>query len=305
MAAAIVVDELCKRYGGTVAVDGVSFSVEVGDVFGLIGPNGAGKTTTTECVQGFRRPDAGSVRVLGLDPMADGRRLRQRIGSKLQEANLPGRLRVWEVVELFAAFYRRPVARADLLDRVGLTEKRGTFYEKLSGGQKQRLQIALALVNDPELVFLDELTTGLDPQARRGMWDLVADLGRRGTTVVLTTHIMDEAERLCDRVAIMDRGAIVALDSPTGLIAGLDNGLRGISFELAGPLDANVFARLPGVATVERLADRVLVRGAGDGLAGAVLGILERERHQYRDLRSTQPTLEDVFLARTGRRLQA
>jgi len=304
MAAAIVVENLRKAYGPTVAVDGVSFTVERGEIFGLIGPNGAGKTTTTECVQGFRRPDAGIVRVLGLDPVSDGRAMRQRIGSQLQEANLPGRLRAGEAVDLFADFYRRSLDRDTLLAQVGLAEHRQSFYDKLSGGQKQRLQIALALVNDPELVFLDELTTGLDPQARRGMWELVEDLGRHGTTVVLTTHFMEEAERLCDRVAIMDQGRIIALDSPAGLIAALDGGQRGVSFELDDPWDAAPLAALPGVAAVHRVNGRIVVRGDGDGLTGAVVGVLERERRPFRDLRSLQPTLEDVFIARTGRRMR-
>jgi len=304
MAAAIVVENLRKAYGPTVAVDGVSFTVERGEIFGLIGPKGAGKTTTTECVQGFRRPDAGIVRVLGLDPVSDGRAMRQRIGSQLQEANLPGRLRAGEAVDLFADFYRRSLDRDTLLAQVGLAEHRQSFYDKLSGGQKQRLQIALALVNDPELVFLDELTTGLDPQARRGMWELVEDLGRHGTTVVLTTHFMEEAERLCDRVAIMDQGRIIALDSPAGLIAALDGGQRGVSFELDDPWDAAPLAALPGVAAVHRVNGRIVVRGDGDGLTGAVVGVLERERRPFRDLRSLQPTLEDVFIARTGRRMR-
>ncbi len=302
MAAAITVDGLRKAYGQRTAVDGVSFEVAQGEVFGLIGPNGAGKTTTVECLQGMRRADDGAIRVLGLDPWRQGRALRARIGTQLQEANLPDHLRVGEAVELFAALYPRAVDQTVLLERVGIAGKRTEFYDKLSGGQKQRLLIALALVHDPELVFLDELTTGLDPQARKMVWELVKEIRARGTTVLLTTHLMEEAERLCDRVAIMDGGRIVALDRPSRLVADLGGGQRGISFEPDGPFDEAPLAELSGVTSVERLDGRVVVRGDAEGLAGVVVGVLERERQPFRDLRSLQPTLEDVFIARTGRR---
>ena len=209
-----------KTYGATVAVDDVSFEVYDGEIFGLIGPNGAGKTTTLECVEGLRRPDRGTISVLGLDPVRDVYTLQERIGVQLQEAQLQKRIKVWEAVHLWASLYRRPSADGDrLLEQLGLADKRNAWFMTLSGGQKQRLFIALALINDPEVVFLDELTTGLDPQSRRAIWDLVRGIRERGKTVFLTTHLMEEAERLCDRVAIIDHGRIVDIDTPARLVA--------------------------------------------------------------------------------------
>ena len=204
-----------KTYGSTVAVDDVSFEVRDGEIFGLIGPNGAGKTTTMECVEGLRRPDRGTISVLGLDPVRDVYQLQERIGVQLQQAQLQKRIKVWEAVDLWASLYRR--SRVDgerLLEQLGLADKRNAWFMTLSGGQKQRLFIALALINDPEVVFLDELTTGLDPQARRAIWELVRGIRARGKTVFLTTHLMEEAERLCDRVAIIDHGRIIDIDTP-------------------------------------------------------------------------------------------
>src|SRR5436309_1985827 len=215
----IIVRSLAKRYGRTVAVAEVSLEVHEGEIFGLIGPNGAGKTTTMECVEGVRRPDRGTISILGLDPFRDVYKLQDRIGVQLQEAQLQKRIKVWEAVDLWASLYRRPVDPKRLLDQLGLTDKRNAWFMTLSGGQKQRLFIALALINDPELVFLDELTTGLDPQARRAIWDLVRGIRERGKTVVLTTHLMEEAERLCDRVAIIDHGRIIDVDTPARLVA--------------------------------------------------------------------------------------
>ena len=214
----VVVKDLRKAYGACVAVDGISFSIGSGEIFGIVGPNGAGKTTTVECLAGLRRQDSGSISVLGLDPRVRPRELRTRIGIQLQEAALPDDIKVWEALRLFASLY--PV-RGDwkmLLETWGLGEKRNARFASLSGGQKQRLFIALALVNDPEVLFLDELTSGLDPQARRSTWGLIDTLRDRGRTVVLVTHAMDEAEALCDRVAIVDRGRLVALDTPPRLI---------------------------------------------------------------------------------------
>ena len=215
----IEVTDLHKRYGDLVAVDDVSFAVEAGEIFGVLGPNGAGKTTTVECVAGLRAPDAGAVRSLGLDPRRDAAQLRQRVGVQLQESQLPDRLRVAEALELYASFYRNPADPAALIDKLGLASKRNTAYKKLSGGQKQRLSIALALVGNPEIAILDELTTGLDPQARRDTWGLIEQVRDSGVTIVLVTHFMEEAERLCDRVAVIDRGRVVALDSPAGLVS--------------------------------------------------------------------------------------
>jgi ABC-2 type transport system ATP-binding protein len=215
----IEVSHIHKSYRDQVAVDDVSFSVEAGEIFGIVGPNGAGKTTTVECVEGVRHPDRGTVRVLGLDPRADRAELRQRLGVQLQQSQLPDRLRVGEALELYASFYRRPADWRALMDELGLTAKRDTPFGKLSGGQQQRLSIALALVGNPEVAILDELTTGLDPQARRDTWDLIRSIRDRGVTVVLVTHFMDEAERLCDRLAVIARGRVLTIDTPTALVA--------------------------------------------------------------------------------------
>ncbi len=303
METAIVVEGLRKVYGEVVAVDGISFEVRRGEIFGMVGPNGAGKTTTIECIEGLRRPDGGTVTTLGLDPQRDGYELRERIGVQLQESALPNRIKVWEAVDLFASFYRRSVEWEPLLERLGLAEKRNTDFAKLSGGQKQRLFIALALINDPELVFLDELTTGLDPQARRAMWQLVFDIREQGKTVFLTTHFMEEAERLCDRVAIVDDGRIVALDSPEKLVRSLGAEKR-VLFTVERAFDEAALRAVPGVTKVERNGERVTVYGTGDRLVGGVVNALETGGVPFRDLRTEQPTLEDVFLALTGKQIR-
>jgi ABC-2 type transport system ATP-binding protein len=216
----IEVTNLTKRYGDHVAVRDVSFSVRAGEIFGIVGPNGAGKTTTVECVEGLRTADSGTVRVLGLDPIRDRAALRLRMGIQLQSSQLPDRLKVWEALDLYSSFHPKPAGWKALMAEVGLADKRNTVFSKLSGGQKQRLSIALALVGNPRVAVLDELTTGLDPQARRDTWDLIRQVRDRGVTVVLVTHFMDEAERLCDRLAVISAGQVVALDTPAGLIAG-------------------------------------------------------------------------------------
>ena len=218
MTAVIEVNGLVKRYRRRTAVDGVSFSVSQGEIFGVVGPNGAGKTSTIECLEGLREADGGTVRVLGLDPRADGGRLRQKIGVQLQQAALPERIKVWEALDLFASYYDNPVDWRQLIEEWGLSGKADAAFSSLSGGQQQRLFITLALVNDPSVVFLDELTTGLDPHARRATWDLIRDLRDRGVTVVLVTHVMEEAERLCDRVAVIDQGKVIALGKPALLV---------------------------------------------------------------------------------------
>ncbi len=304
MASAIVVkDNLRKVYGDVVAVDDISFEVHEGEIFGMVGPNGAGKTTTIECIEGLRRPDGGTVQVLGMDPQRDGYDLRQHIGVQLQEAALPHRIKVWEAMDLFASFYRRSVDWHSLLEQLGLSEKHDASFINLSGGQKQRLFIALALVNDPDLVFLDELTTGLDPQARRAMWDLVQGIRERGKTVFLTTHYMEEAERLCDRVAIIDHGRIVALDTPENLIHSLGAENRVI-FGTDGAFDVEVLRQVPGVTRVEQIGERVIIYGQKEGLVGVVVNVLEAGGVRFRDLRTEQPSLEDVFLALTGREMR-
>src|SRR5262245_38455192 len=211
----IEVIDLSKRYGDRVAVDGVSFAVEEGEIFGILGPNGAGKTTTVESIAGLRTPDSGTIRVLGLDPRTDRDQLRQRVGVQLQESQLPDTITVREALELFASFYPKPVDPDRLIDELGLTEKRNTQYKRLSGGQKQRLSIALALVGDPKVAILDELTTGLDPQARRDTWQLIEDIRARGVTIILVTHFMEEAEHLADRLAVIDEGRLVAIGTPS------------------------------------------------------------------------------------------
>lgn len=302
MNSAVEIENLHKAYGSVVAVEDVSFEVPAGEIFGVVGPNGAGKTTTIECIEGIRRADRGSISVLDLDPARQERELRQRIGVQLQQSALPARIKVWEALDLYASFYDHTVDWRALLERLGLADKRNAAFAKLSGGQKQRLFIALALLNDPELIFLDELTTGLDPQARRAMWDLVREIRDQGKTVVLTTHFMEEAERLCDRVAIMDQGRIVALDSPANLIRshGAEN---RITFTADAGCESKLKA-LAGVTRVDREGERVIVHGSGDGLIGEVVAALSSDGVLFRDLRTEQSTLEDVFLALTGKEIR-
>ncbi len=297
----IEVSNLHKRYGETVAVQDVSFDVAAGEIFGVLGPNGAGKTTTVECVAGLRVPDGGEVSVLGLDPRRDATRLRQLVGVQLQESRLPDRLRVAEALELYASFYRDPADPAQLIDELGLGEKRNTPYDKLSGGQKQRLSIALALVGNPRIAILDELTTGLDPQARRDTWNLIERVRDRGVTIVLVTHFMEEAERLCDRLAVIDKGRVVALDSPAGLVSAVVPEQR-IRFRPSTTLDDHLLTGLPQVTSVTRSGAQVVVTGTGDVLH-AVTSVLARNQIIAADLRLEQATLDDAFVELTGRRL--
>jgi ABC-2 type transport system ATP-binding protein len=299
----IAVRNLAKQYPEVKAVDEISFGVHQGEIFGMVGPNGAGKTTTIECLEGLRRPDGGSIQVLGLDPQRDRYRLRERIGVQFQSAALPDRIKVWEALDLFAAFYRQSLDWQRLLEQMGLAEKREAYFGKLSGGQKQRVFIALALVSNPELVFLDELTTGLDPQARRAMWDQVRSIRERGTTVFLTTHFMEEAERLCDCVAIIDHGKIVALDTPQSLIDSLGAEHR-VVFEADVHLEEELLRTVPGVVRVERIGERMVVYGQKDGLVSGVVNALETGGIRFENLRTEQPTLEDVFLSLTGKEMR-
>jgi ABC-2 type transport system ATP-binding protein len=299
----ITVSNLVKRYGHTVAVNDVSLEVFEGEIFGLIGPNGAGKTTTMECVQGHRVPDTGTISVLGLDPRRDSAALRQRIGVQHQEAHLQKRIKVWEAVDLWQSLYTRVVDSDALLTRLGLEAKRDAWFMTLSGGQKQRLFIALALIHEPEVVFLDELTTGLDPQARRAIWGLVTGIRERGTTVFLTTHLMEEAERLCDRVAIIEHGRLVEMGSPEELVE-KHCPERTVVFTTD---DANIAERMQAmgidVAAVERAqgnASTFTVRGEGDDFVTDVINCVAREGIRVRGFRTEIPTLEDVFLKLTG-----
>jgi ABC-2 type transport system ATP-binding protein len=300
----IQVTDIRKRYGKTLAVDSVSFEVSDGEIFGLIGPNGAGKTTTMECVEGIRTPDRGSITVLGLSPFRDVYALQQRIGVQLQQAQLQKRIKVWEAMHLWASLYRRPRAAGDLLlDQLGLAEKRDAWFMTLSGGQKQRLFIALALVNDPEVVFLDELTTGLDPQARRTIWDLVRRIRERGKTVFLTTHLMEEAERLCDRVAIIEHGRIIDIDQPQRLVDKYCPE-RGVILASEDPNAAECLARIAGVTSVTRDEARFTIRGTGDGFVTQVIRCLSENRIAVTEFRTELPNLEDVFLKLTGRSIR-
>ena len=297
----IEVNGLRKTYGSLVAVHDVGFGVRRGEIFGILGPNGAGKTTTVESIVGLRRPDSGTVRVLGLDPDRDGRQLRHRLGVQLQQATLPERLKVWEALELFASFYETPADWRRLIQEWDLTEKRNASFASLSGGQRQRLFIALALVGDPEVVILDELTSGLDPQARRATWDLIRAVRDGGTTVVLVTHFMDEAERLCDRLAIIDEGRIVARGSPRDLIAGLEMEGR-VRFSANGS-ELGFLEAVAEVSQVTREGGEAVVHGRGPILARVATALAEQGIHPH-DLRSEQPSLEDVFLALTGKQLR-
>ena len=295
----IAVSHLGKRYGRTVAVDDVSLEVLEGEIFGLIGPNGAGKTTTMECVEGNRVPDKGTISVLGLDPQRDANALRQRIGVQHQEAHLQKRIKVWEAVDLWRSLYTRVVDSDTLLARLGLESKRDSWFMNLSGGQKQRLFIALALIHEPEVVFLDELTTGLDPQARRAIWGLVTGIRDRGTTVFLTTHLMEEAERLCDRVAIIEHGRLIEVGTPDELVQ-KHCPERTVVFTSD---DANVVERLQGLGTVERAdgtTSTYTIRGAGDDFVTDVINVIAREGIRVRGFRTEIPTLEEVFLKLTG-----
>jgi ABC-2 type transport system ATP-binding protein len=293
----IEVSNLHKRYGQVTAVDDVSFSVEPGEIFGILGPNGAGKTTTVECISGLRAPDGGCVRVLGRDPIADRDELHQVVGVQLQEAGLPDKLEVREVMELFASFYRDPADIDELLRRLGLTEKAKARYKKLSGGQKQRLAIALALIGNPQVIVLDELTTGLDPHARRETWGLVESVRDAGVTVLLVTHFMEEAERLCDRLALIDHGRVVAVDTPTGLTERTGGGQR-MRFRPSEPLaDAELLA-LPEVDSVTRHGTQIEL--AGDAhLVQAVTTLLARRQIIADGLRIEQTTLDDAFVTLT------
>jgi ABC-2 type transport system ATP-binding protein len=302
----VQVDGLRKLYGPITAVEEVSFEVCEGEIFGMVGPNGAGKTTTIECLEGLRKPDAGTVRVSGLDPQRDGQTLRMCTGIQLQHSNLPDRMRVWEALDLYASFYPKVVDWKELLAQLGLGEKRNSPFSKLSGGQKQRLFVALALLPDPKLVFLDELSTGLDPQARHAIWDLVRGVRDRGKTVLLTTHFMEEAERLCDRVAILDHGRIVALDTPENLIR-CQGGEERIIFSLEGPLPLYFEKALHGAVRLNVEGERVTITGGNDGpepLVSEVVGLLAAQGIRFHNLRTEQPNLEDVFLKLTGREMR-
>ena len=295
----IQVSGIRKTYGSTVAVSEVSFEVSEGEVFGLIGPNGAGKTTTMECVEGVRRPDRGDISILGLDPFRDVYQVQNRIGVQLQQAQLQKRIKVWEAVDLWASLYPKSVDASLLLEQLGLADSRNAWFMTLSGGQKQRLFIALALINDPEVVFLDELTTGLDPQSRRAIWDLVRGIRDRGKTVFMTTHLMEEAERLCDRVAIIEHGKIIDMGRPEELVR-RHCPTRTVVLATDNALAEERLSAMSQVETVTRQGLQFTIRGHGDDFVSEVIQCLSENRIRVTDFRTMMPNLEDVFLKLTG-----
>jgi ABC-2 type transport system ATP-binding protein len=297
----VEVHNLHKRYGRKIAVDDVSFDVAEGEIFGVLGPNGAGKTTTVECVEGLRKPDRGRASVFGLDPQRDTEELRQLVGVQLQQSEMPEKITVIEALELYASFYRQPADVEKLIEILGLREKRRTAFKKLSGGQRQRLSIALALVGSPRLAVLDELTSGLDPQARRDTWELIADVRNQGVTILLVTHFMEEAERLCDRIAVIDSGRVVAIDTPAGLVSRVSEEQR-IRFRPSAPLEDRLLSELPGITDVTRQGSQVVVTGTGNVLH-EVTSVLARNRIVAAELRVEQASLDDAFVALTGRKL--
>jgi ABC-2 type transport system ATP-binding protein len=292
----VSVENLKVRYGDTVAVDGISLAIKRGEIFGILGPNGAGKTTTVECIGGLRKPDSGSISVLGLNVAADRDELRERVGVQLQTSELPDKIYVREALELFASFYADPRDPDELLALLRLQEKATTRYANLSGGQRQRLSIALALIGRPELAILDELTTGLDPQSRRETWKLIEGIRDEGLTVILVTHFMEEAEYLCDRVALIHHGHVRAIDTPANMGAGLG---QRISFRATSSLDLERVRELPAVRAVHEQGGRIVIEGDGDVVA-AVIALLVEQRVVPEQTRVEQSTLDDAFVALTA-----
>lgn len=296
MSYVVVIEHLAKRYGDFSAISDISFQVEEGEIFGILGANGAGKTTTVECVQGLRSFAEGDVSVLGLDPRTHPRELRRHVGAQLQESALPDRIKVWEALDLFGSFGPEGPSWDELLVDWGLADKRNARFGNLSGGQQQRLFVALALVNAPKVVFLDEMTTGLDPASRRVAWELIRRIREQGTTVVLVTHFMDEAETLCDRLVVIDRGTVVAEGTPQGLIDRYGEGVR-VRFTAEDP-DLSGLSQVPGVRDVIRDRSRYEIRGEGPLLAHVAATLVGKGIAPL-DLRAERATLEDVFLSLT------
>ncbi len=298
---AVEISHLRKTYGNLVAVDDISLSVAEGETFGILGPNGAGKTTAIECAIGLREPDAGTIRLLGLDPHANRDQVRQVVGVQLQASAFPPKLRVGEILEEYRSFYRHPADVSELTGALGLAGKLGDYYRSLSGGQRQRLSVALALIGRPRLAILDEMTTGLDPQARRDAWALIEHIRDRGVTIVLVTHFMEEAERLCDRVALIDHGRVVALDAPDRLAAGA-RGAKTVRFVPSAAFDDRLLTGLPEVCGMQRHGQHVLVTGTGD-LVNAVILALAAAGVTARDVQLGASNLEDAFVALTSQDL--
>ena len=298
---AVEITHLRKTYGPLTAVDDVSLSVAEGEIFGILGPNGAGKTTTVECAIGLRNADSGTVRLLGLDPRTERDEVREIVGVQLQTGTQPAKLRVGEILEEYQSFYREPADVGELMDVLGLTAKRGDYYRTLSGGQRQRLSVALALVGRPKIAVLDEMTTGLDPQARRDTWELIEGIRDRGVTIVLVTHFMEEAERLCDRVALIDNGRVVALDTPAAL-AERARGGKTMRFRPSAPFDDRLLTGLPEVTGLEHAGQHVVVTGPGE-LVSAVILALHAAGVTARDVQLDSSNLEDAFVKLTGSQL--
>lgn len=302
--AAIRVQQLVKRYGALTAVDDISFEVQSGEVFGLLGPNGAGKTTTVECIEGLRVPDGGEILVLGLDARRELKPIKERIGIQLQTTGLYPKLSVREVIELFGSFYSRRLSTDSLIEMTGLQERESARTKDLSGGQKQRLSVALALVNDPDLIFLDEPTTGLDPQARRNLWDVIDALQSKGKTILLTTHYMEEAEQLCNHIAVMDHGKIIAMDTPAALVR--ENfSEQAIEFESPQPPPVETLEAIAGVtrAQIQEKQITVFSTDVPASMAG-LLALSQQGVLHFDNLVVRRATLEDVFLKLTGRRIR-
>jgi ABC-2 type transport system ATP-binding protein len=298
---AVSVRHLRKTYGPVAAVDDVSFTVAAGEIFGVLGPNGAGKTTTVECAIGLRTPDSGTIRLLGLDPRADRDRVHEIVGVQLQAGALPAKLRVAEILDLYRSFYRDPADVSDLVEVLGLAGKMRSYYRSLSGGQRQRLSVALALIGRPEVAVLDEMTTGLDPRARRDAWELIERVRDRGMTIILVTHFMEEAERLCDRVALIDAGRVVALDTPAGLTARAQGG-KSVRFRPSAPFEDGLLTGRPEVRQVRHEGPHVVVTGRGD-LVNAVILTLAAAGVAAHDVELDSSSLEDAFVRLTGRPL--
>ena len=297
---AIRATDVTKRYGDLTAVDGVSLEVRPGEIFGIIGPNGAGKTTFMECLEGLRRPTSGTIDVLGEDPSHPTKRWRERIGVQLQTAALPPKITVNEAMALFASLYSDPADTGQLLDELGIATKGRSYVDKLSGGQRQRVFIALALVGKPDVVFLDELTTALDPQARLAMWDVVRSIRQGGATVVMTTHYMEEAEALCDRVAVIDAGRLIALDTVPGLIASIAKGTK-VKLRTSQQLTRGIVDEIDGISDVTIAGTSVSMLWSGTGIPHAAIAAIEAAGLTVSNIRTSSPGLEDVFLALTGR----
>ena len=295
----VVVSHVTKQYGKLIAVKDVSFEIERGEIFGLLGPNGAGKTTTIEMMEGLRRPDSGSIKIYGLDPIREGNKLREQIGVQLEVSSLYSKIKVKEALDLFSSFYQRPSDIKSLLRMMSLERKANSYFKELSHGQKQRLAITLALINDPKILFFDEATIGLDPQARRKIWTLMKKIRTEGKTIILTTHYMEEAERLCDRVAIIDRGEIVALGTPNNLIANLGQQNK-VEFYSEGNIELEELKRIDEVNNVEKIERKyVLYSDKPYDVLRRLIQLEKAENYNLQNLYVNRVTLEDVFLAFT------